>query len=146
MSNKPRMIFVNIPVRDLPAAKAFFAALGFGFDERFTDENAASMIVSDQAFVMLLTRERFADFTTKPIADARETTEAIFALSAESRGEVDTLADAALAAGGTPAGEPQDYGFMYGRSFQDLDGHIWEVMWMSAEAVEAGPADMPQAT
>lgn len=144
MSAKHRMIFVNLPVSDLSASRAFFGKLGFSFDENFSDENAASMIVSDQAFVMLLTRERFADFTKKTIADARETTEAIFALSAESRDEVDQLADTALAAGATAAGEPQDYGFMYGRSFQDLDGHIWEVMWMSAEAVEGGPADMAE--
>ncbi|MFA4926980.1 MAG: VOC family protein [Patulibacter sp.] len=145
MSAKPRMIFVNLPVQDLPATKAFFSALGFGFEEKFTDEHAACMIVSEQAFVMLLTRERFADFAKKPIADAHQTTEAMFALSAENREEVDQLADAALAAGGSPANEPQDYGFMYGRSFQDLDGHVWEVVWMSAEAVEAGPADMVDA-
>ncbi len=145
MSSPSRMIFVNLPVADLPATKRFFAALGFGFDDKFTDENAACMVVSEQAFVMLLTRERFADFTKKPIADAHQATEAIVALSASSRDEVDQLADAALAAGGTPSGDPQDYGFMYGRSFQDLDGHIWEVMWMSAEAVEQGPADMPDA-
>ncbi|MBF6619353.1 MAG: VOC family protein [Patulibacter sp.] len=145
MSTKPRMIFVNLPVQDLPATKEFFAKLGFGFDARFSDEHAAAMTVSDQASVMLLTRERFADFTKKPIADARETTEAIFAVSAESREEVDQLADAALAAGGAPANDPQDYGFMYGRSFQDLDGHLWEVMWMSQEAIEGGPADMADA-
>jgi predicted lactoylglutathione lyase len=143
MSN-PRMIFVNVPVADLPATKRFFAALGFGFDEKFTDEHAACMVVSDLAYVMLLTRERFADFTKKPVADARESTEAILCVSAESREEVDRFADAALAAGGSPANDPQDYGFMYGRSFQDLDGHLWEVMWMSAEAVEQGPADMSE--
>lgn len=146
MSAKHRMIFVNLPVQDLPATKQFFAKLGFAFDPRFTDENAASMVVSDQAFVMLLTRERFADFTTKPIADPRETTEVIFALSAESRDEVDQLVDTALASGGSPAGETQDYGFMYGRSFADLDGHVWEVVWMSQEAVESGPADMAEAS
>jgi predicted lactoylglutathione lyase len=144
MSAKPRMIFINLPVRDLPATREFFATLGFSFDENFSDENAAAMTVSDMATVMLLTRERFADFTKKPVADARETTEAIFAISADTRDEVDTFADAALAAGGTSANDPQDYGFMYGRSFQDLDGHIWEVVWMSQEAVEAGPADMAE--
>lgn len=145
MSTNPRLIFVNVAVQDLPAAKAFFAALGFGFDEKFTDDNCACMIVSEMAYVMLLDRARFADFTTKPVADSRASTEAILCVSAESREEVDRFADAALAAGGTAAREAQDFGFMYGRSFHDLDGHLWEVMWMSTEAIEAGPADMPQA-
>ncbi len=146
MSTTSRMIFVNVPVADLAASKTFFAKLGFAFDDNFSDENAASMIVNDQAFVMLLSRERFADFTKKPIADARETTETILCVSADSRDEVDRFADSALAAGGSASGEPQDFGFMYGRSFQDLDGHNWEVMWMSAEAVEGGPADMTEAS
>jgi predicted lactoylglutathione lyase len=137
-----RLIFVNLPVRDLPAATAFFKALGFGFDERFTDESCACMIVSEQAYVMLLTESRFADFTKKPVADARHSTEAILCVSAESRDAVDAFADAALRAGAEQAGDPMDHGFMYGRSFHDLDGHLWEVMWMSAEAVEQGPADM----
>jgi hypothetical protein len=99
------------------------------------------MVISDQAYVMLLDRSRFADFTRQPIADPRESTAAIFALSAESRDGVDALADAAIAAGGTVANDPMDHGFMYGRSFHDLDGHLWEVMWMSPEAVERGPAE-----
>lgn len=143
--SSPRLIFINIAVADLPASRAFFSALGFGFDEKFTDEQCACLIVSDLAYVMLLDRSRFSDFTKKPVADSRQTTEAILCVSAESRECVDRFADAALAAGGTPAGDPQDHGFMYGRSFQDLDGHIWEVMWMSSEAIETGPADMPQA-
>lgn len=145
MSTNPRLIFVNVAVSDLPAAKTFFSALGFGFDEKFTDDSCACMIVSEMAYVMLLDRTRFADFTTKPVVDSRQSTEAILCVSAESREEVDRFADAALAAGGTPAREAQDFGFMYGRSFHDLDGHLWEVMWMSTEAIEAGPADMPQA-
>jgi predicted lactoylglutathione lyase len=144
MPQPSRLIFVNLPVADLSASVAFFRRLGFAFDEKFTDESAACLIVSEQAFVMLLVEPRFADFTTKPTVDARTATEAILAVSAEDRDAVDALADAALAAGGTPAKEPIDYGFMYGRSFYDLDGHHWEVMWMSPEAVEQGPADMAQ--
>ena len=93
--------------------------------------------MSDQAFVMLLVKERFKDFTKKQIVDSTRQTEAILAVSAESRGEVDTLADAALAAGGTPANEPMDQGFMYARSFNDLDGHLWEVMWMDPSAMQS---------
>jgi uncharacterized protein len=144
MPSQSRLIFVNIPVKDLAASTAFFRTLGFSFDEKFTDESCACMVVSDQAYVMLLVESRFADFTTKPVADARSSTEAILCVSAESREAVDTFADAALGAGGSPAGEPQDHGFMYGRSFNDLDGHLWEVMWMSPQAVEQGPADMAQ--
>ena len=144
-TSQPRLIFVNVPVKDLPASTAFFRALGFDFDEKFTDKSCACMVVSEQSYVMLLAEARFADFTTKPIVDARASTEAILCVSAESREGVDAFADAALGAGATHANEPMDHGFMYGRSFQDLDGHIWEVMWMSPEAVEAGPpapADM----
>ena len=145
MASQSRLIFVNIPVKDVSASTAFFSALGFGFDDKFTDEACACMVVSEQAYVMLLAEARFADFTSNPIADARASTEAILCVSAESREDVDAFATAALDAGGSAAGEPMDYGFMYGRSFHDLDGHLWEVMWMSPEAVEKGPADMVQA-
>jgi len=144
MADQPRLIFVNVPVRDLPASMRFFGELGFGFDQRFSDDSAACIVVSDQAYVMLLSEPRFADFTTKPVADARQSTEAILAVSAESREAVDAFADTALGAGATPANEPIDYGFMYGRSFDDLDGHLWEVMWMSPEAVEQGPPSTAQ--
>ena len=144
MAAKSRLIFVNLPVADLAASKAFFGALGFTFDEKFTDDSCACMVVSEQAYVMLLDRGRFADFTTKPVADARTSTEAILCLSAASRDEVDSLAETALGAGASPANDPMDHGFMYGRSFNDPDGHLWEVMWMSQEAVEAGPQDMAQ--
>jgi predicted lactoylglutathione lyase len=144
MATQSRLIFVNLPVRDLSASTAYFRALGFAFDERFTDDSCACMVVSDQAYVMLLVESRFADFTTKPVVDARAGTEAILCVSAESREAVDAFADAALEAGGSRAGEPMDHGFMYGRSFHDLDGHLWEVMWMSPEAVQRGPADMAQ--
>ncbi len=144
MATQSRLIFVNLPVADLAASRAFFGALGFSFDEKFTDDSCACMVVSEQAYVMLLDRARFADFTGKPVADARTSTEAILCLSAASREEVDSLADTALGAGASPANDPMDHGFMYGRSFNDPDGHLWEVMWMSQEAVEAGPQDMAQ--
>ncbi len=131
-----RKIFVNLAVQDLDRAVAFFTALGFAFDERFSDEDATCMIVSDQAFVMLLVHERFADFTVKEICDSTTHTEAILAVSADSREQVDQLADAALAAGAAPANEPMDHGVMYGRSFHDPDGHLWEVIWMDESALE----------
>ncbi len=140
--SQPRMLFVNLPVRDLEAAKAFFTALDFAFDPKFTDANCACMVLNDQAYVMLLAEQRFADFTTRPTVDAREATESILCVSAGDRAGVDTLADAALAAGGTQASPPMDHGFMFGRSFHDLDGHHWEVMWMSPEAVDGCAADM----
>jgi predicted lactoylglutathione lyase len=141
MSTPSRLLFVNLPVADLPASIAFFTELGFTFNPQFTDETSTCMIVSEQAYVMLLTEPKFAAFATKPVADATASSEALFCVSAESREAVDTFADAALAAGGTPAKEPMDQGFMYGRSFNDLDGHHWEVMWMAPAAVEAGPAE-----
>jgi predicted lactoylglutathione lyase len=145
MTNQAPSIFVNIPVKDVHASQEFFGALGFTFDPKFTSESCACMCVSEQAYVMLLEQARFADFTSKPIADARESTESILCVSADSRDAVDALADAALAAGGTGANEAMDHGFMYGRSFNDLDGHIWEVMWMSPEAIETGPPEVAQA-
>lgn len=137
-----RLIFINVSVKELDVSKAFFRALGFAFDETSTDESCACMIVSEKAYVMLLTEPRFADFTTKPIADAREATEAILCVSAESRDDVDAFADAALAAGGIVASEAMDHGSMYGRSFHDPDGHLWEIMWMSDEAIAQGPREM----
>jgi len=134
-----RLMFLNLPVSDLDATKEFFTRLGFGFDERFTDETCACMVVSDQAYVMLLTEDKFAEFATTPIADTSSSTEALICVSADSREGVDEFADSALAAGGSAARDAQDYGFMYGRSFKDLDGHTWEVMWMDPKAVEQGP-------
>ncbi len=144
MASQSRLIFVNLPVKDVAASMTFFRALGFEFDEKFTDDACACMVVSEQAYVMLMADSRFADFTSKPLADARASTEAILCVSAESREGVDAFADAALGAGGAKANEPMDHGFMYGRSFHDPDGHLWEVMWMSADAVQQGPADMAQ--
>ena len=131
-----RKIFVNLAVKDLQRTVAFFTELGFEFDPRFTDEQATCMIVSEDAYVMLLVDERFKDFTRKPIADSTTETEVIVALSAESREEVDELADKALRAGGSPANDPMELGFMYGRSFHDPDGHLWELIWMDPAALE----------
>jgi predicted lactoylglutathione lyase len=131
-----RMIFVNLPVQDLEKSVGFFTELGFSFDARFTDENATCMVVSDQACVMLLARPFFATFTTKDVADAGTGTEVILALSADSRQEVDDLVDRALALGAGAAKPPADAGFMYGRSFYDLDGHAWEVMWMDPASAQ----------
>ncbi|MDN3295676.1 VOC family protein [Streptomyces ficellus] len=132
----PQMIFVNLPVKDLDASKTFWSKLGFSFNEQFSDDKTACLVLSDTIFVMLLTEPRFKDFTKKEIADAARTTEAIFALSADSREKVDQLADTALASGGFAANDPQDYGPMYGRSFQDPDHHLWEVIWMDPAAVQ----------
>ena len=136
-----RLLFLNLPVADLGASRAFFAELGFGFNEKFCDEGAACMVVSDQAYVMLLQRERFADFVTKPLADAAKETALTACVSAESREEVDSLAATAIAAGAGTAKDPQDYGFMYQRSFHDPDGHLWEIAWMDPVAIEKGPAE-----
>lgn len=136
-----QMIFVNLPVKDLETSKAFWGELGYSFNPQFTDENAACLVFSDTVFAMLLTEARFKDFTKKDITDAVTSTEVILALSADSRERVDELVDAALAAGGSPFNDPQDLGFMYGRSFQDPDHHLWEVIWMDVEAMQAATAE-----
>ena len=130
------MIFVNLPVKDLDKSKAFFGKLGYSFNPQFTDETAACMVISDVIYVMLLTEAKFKDFTRKPIADATKSTEVLVALSADSKDRVNTLVDAALKAGATEARDTMDYGFMFGRSFNDLDGHIWEIIWMDPSAVQ----------
>ena len=134
-----RMLFVNIPVADLARSKAFFGKLGFSFDPRLTDETAACMLVGEHAFVMLLSREKFAEFAKLPMADPTTHTLALYCFSVASRDEVDTVTSAALAAGGSEADGLEDYGFMCSRSFFDLDGHGWQVMWMDPAAVERGP-------
>jgi predicted lactoylglutathione lyase len=123
-----RMIFVNLPVKDLMASRGFFAELGFEFNPQFSDDNAACMIVDENIFVMLLVEERFRDFINDEIADATRTTEAITCLSAESREQIDETVAKAIAAGGKPWKPAMDEGPMYGGSFQDLDGHVWELM------------------
>ncbi|CAM5700917.1 MULTISPECIES: VOC family protein [Streptomyces] len=131
-----QMIFVNLPVADVDASKKFFTELGYSINPQFSDETTASVVISDTIVVMLLGKEKYAQFTKKEIADATRTSEVLIALSAESREKVDELVDKALAAGGTTAGETQDMGFMYGRSFDDLDGHTFEVVWMDPAAIE----------
>jgi predicted lactoylglutathione lyase len=124
------MIFVNLPVDDLATSKAFYAALGFGVNEQFSDESCACIVVSDQIFVMLLVRPRFADFVVGEVADGALVTEVINCLSAESRQEVDRLVGRALTAGGKSWKEKMDDGPLYGHSFADPDGHAWEVLHM----------------
>lgn len=131
-----RQLFTNIAVEDLDRSMAFFQALGFTFDERFTDDTAACLVVGDGASVMLLRKAKLAEFTPRELGDPSAQTQVILAVSAESRDDVDRLSDMALAAGGGPVNEPVDYGFMYGRSFEDLDGHVWEAVWMDVAAFE----------
>jgi len=131
-----RKIFVNLPVKDLAKTVEFFAQLGFEFDPKFTDDNATCMIVNDDAAVMLLVEDFFKGFVKKDLADTTTHTEVINALSAESRERVDELVDQAFAAGAQPASDPMDEGFMYSRSFQDLDGHLWEILYMDPSALE----------
>ncbi|MFJ4210127.1 VOC family protein [Paenarthrobacter sp. NPDC089675] len=134
-------IFVNLPVSDLEASKAFYTALGYEINPNFTDDTAACVVFSDTIYAMLLTHDKFSEFTKHPIADTKNSTAAIVALSAESREAVDELANKALEAGGTETYEAQDLGFMYSRAFRDLDGHHWEILWMDDAAAQAGPPE-----
>ncbi len=131
-----RKIFVNLPVKDLTKSVDFFTRLGFEFNPQFTDENATAMIISEEAFVMLLVEDFYKTFTKKQIVDATTHSEAILCISADSRDEVDDLVNKALAAGGQRANDPMDEGPMYGWSFQDIDGHLWEVMYMDPSALQ----------
>jgi len=133
-------IFVNLPVASLDQSVGFFKALGFSFNAQFTDDTATCMVVSEDISVMLLTHPKFAQFTTKPISDASKATEVLLCLACESREEVDALVKKALAAGGTTPKPAQDHGFMYGHGFTDLDGHIWELIWMDTSALPATTA------
>lgn len=126
-----KQIFINLPCRNLPASKAFFEALGYHFNPQFTNAHGACLLLGDNLFAMLLTEDFAKTFTSKPIADARTTTEVLVCLSCESRAEVDALVAKARAAGASVPREPQDHGFMYGHGFEDLDGHIWELVHMS---------------
>ncbi|MBU8537814.1 VOC family protein [Falsiroseomonas tokyonensis] len=133
----PRMIFINLPITDLERAIAFYEAIGAQRNPQFSDATAACMVLSETIHVMLLTHAKFAQFTSKPIVDARSACEVMLCLSAESRAEVEDLLQRATRAGGAKDPTPvQDHGFMYGRSFADPDGHIWEVMWMDLEAAK----------
>ena len=134
-----KQIFINLPVRDLTKAKAFYEAIGAVNNPQFSDETAACMVWSDTVFVMLLTHAKWATFTKKPIADARQASEAMLALSADDRQAVDAMVSAAGAHGGKADVNPtQDLGFMYGRSFEDLDGHIWETFHMDMSQMPQG--------
>lgn len=131
---RAKQIFVNLPVQDLKKSVEFFTKVGFEFDANFTDESATCMIIGDNIYAMLLVEERFQSFISKKISNAADTTEVIVALSVDSREQVDAIVQAALDAGAKPSNEPQDHGFMYGWSFQDLDDHLWEVSYMDLSA------------
>lgn len=135
-ATQSRMLFVNLAVRDLKKSMEFFSKLGFEFNPKFTDDKAACMVISEQAFAMLLSEPFFKTFTKREICDTSRHTEGLFALSCSSRAEVDELVKKAIAAGGKHAMDVQDHGFMYGWSFYDLDGHHWEVMWMDPKAAQ----------
>lgn len=130
-------IFVNLPVKDLEKTKEFFLKLGYSFNQQFTDEKAASLVISENIYAMLLTEPFFKTFLpNKEIADTSKTKEVLIALSADSKQQVDELVDKAIAAGGKKFREPDDHGFMYARSFEDLDGHVWEVVWMDPGSIQ----------
>lgn len=130
-----RKVFINLPVKDLTAARAFYGALGFTFNEHFSDETAASVVISEEIYVMLLTHPKFESFTDRAILDPAKQIEVLNALSWDSREDVDRAANAALAAGGKEPRPVSDMGFMYLRAIEDLDGHTWEFMWMDPAAV-----------
>lgn len=129
-------IFVNLPIKDLAKTREFFTALGYTFNEQFSDDTAASLVLGDNLYAMLLTEEKFKTFTKKDIADATKITEVLVALSVDSKEEVDSLVEKAYAAGATESRPKEDYGFMYSRNFQDLDGHVWEIVWMDPNYVQ----------
>lgn len=134
-----KQIFVNLPVSDLEKTKEFWTKLGFRFNPQFTDQNAAALVLGENIFAMLILPSFFTRFTKKEIADASKTTEAINALSLESRGDVDKMMEKVLAAGGKETRPLEDYGWMYGRSFEDTDGHQWEIMYMDITKAPANP-------
>ena len=135
-----QMIFVNLPVADLPRSRAFFSELGYSFNDKFCDDNALCVELGPNLYAMLLRTDFFAGFTTKQVADSERTAQVLLALSAESREQVDQLADKALDLG-AEVGDTEDHGFMYGRSFYDLDGHGWEIVWMDEQAAAIGPEE-----
>lgn len=141
----PRMIFPNLPVTDVKASRAFYEALGFSINEMFCDDQTACVVIEENIMVMLLEEEKFKSFIKNDIAP-RDTTETLLALSCDSKDEVVALAGKAKAAGAGAWNDPMDMGFMYGESFRDLDGHVWELMWMDAAAAAEGMAEDGQAT
>lgn len=131
-----KQIFVNLPVKDLDRSKEFFSKLGFTFNAQFTDQNAACMMIAENIFAMLLVEKFFKTFTKKEISDAKESTEVLLALDADSREEVDEMIKKAVAAGGSTYMDPMDHGWMYGHSFADLDGHQWEILYMDESTLK----------
>ena len=129
-----KQIYVNVAVADLPKSRAFFESLGLSFEPKFSNDMGACLVLGENIFAMLLTKDFFKGFTSKPLADPKQTTEALICLSCESRAEVDALVAKAVAAGGTAPRPVQDHGFMYGHGFEDLDGHIWELAYMDPDA------------
>lgn len=140
----PKMIFVNLPVADLERSVAFYKALGAEQNMQFSDHTAAMMVMSETIHVMLLTHDKYRQFTSKQIADAKLTSAVLLCISEESREAADTITKKALAAGGRESRPAEDHGFMYGRSFEDPDGHVWEPMWMDVDAASHAMAQQPQ--
>ncbi|MFL6857098.1 MAG: VOC family protein [Allosphingosinicella sp.] len=140
-----KLIFVNLPVADLARSVAFYEALGAARNPRFSDDTAACMVLSDTIHVMLLTHDKYRQFTSKRIADAHAVSEVMLCVSCDDRSAVDAMTEAALREGGREPREAQDHGFMYGRAFEDPDGHVWEPMWMDASALGAAPEGEPVA-
>lgn len=139
-----QMIFINLPVTDLAKSKAFYESVGAVNNPQFTDDTAACMVFSDIIHVMILTHEKWATFTSKTIPNAHDSAQVLLCLSSDTKEGVSDLVEKAVAGGGKADPTPtQDYGFMFGRSFEDPDGHIWEIMWMDMSAV---PADMAEAS
>ncbi|MBW7955480.1 glyoxalase/bleomycin resistance/extradiol dioxygenase family protein [Patescibacteria group bacterium] len=136
-----KQIFVNLPVKDLEATKTFWTAVGFTFNPQFSDQNAASLVLGENIYAMLIVPSYFSTFTKKEIVDATKMTEAINALGAESKAEVDNIVDKAIAAGGKETRAAEDHGWMYGRSFEDLDGHQWEVTYIDVSSIPANPGE-----
>ncbi|WP_175639044.1 VOC family protein [Metabacillus schmidteae] len=138
MAFQSKNIFINLPVKDVKKATNFFCSLGFEFNAQFTTDDTASMIINDNIFALIMTENRFKEFSKKEIVDTSTSAEAILCLSADSRDQVDELVNKAIASGGKILNDPQDHGFMYGWGFQDLDGHIWEVVYIDESAMNQG--------
>jgi predicted lactoylglutathione lyase len=132
-----RKIFVNLPVKDLKKSMEFFGGLGFTFNPQFTDDNAACMVITEEIHSMLLTHPHFEGFSPHPICDAKQMTEVLIAVEFDSREEVDRVVEKAVSSGGREFNDPQEYPFMYSRAFQDLDGHVWEILWLDPTALPA---------
>lgn len=135
----PSKLFVNLPVKDLPRSVGFFRSLGYEFNPKFSDATAACLVISEENYAMLLTHDKFKEFITKPIAEAKKTTGVLISLSLDSRREVDEMVKKAVKAGGREHKKPQDLGFMYEWGFEDPDGHVWSYFWMDPKAVETEP-------